>query len=294
VAILIGVFCYFLLVSAALAIVFLPSARSWTFGRLRRAVVTGRSAAEMAALRRQQGLARATSLLSGAGAGSSQWVALNRRWIALALLVLLTPPMLALALRGWQQVSAYDHTASHEVNEQIATLLRGEQLVPPPPLPPELFGTRELEEARPLVRYASRQWELLNDDFRQRLLVAFKLMRERYGYEMVLLEGYRSPERQAQLAALGSQVTRAGAFESYHQYGLAADSAFRRDGRVVIRETDPWAMRGYELYGEVARSLGLIWGGGWSLKDFGHVELRVPGTLRRRSPNASPASVQEQ
>jgi peptidoglycan L-alanyl-D-glutamate endopeptidase CwlK len=294
VAILIGVFCYFFLASAALAVVFLPSARSWTFGRLRRVVTSGRTAAHTAAVLRQQGFARAGSLLSGAGAGSSRWIAQHGRWIALALIVLVTPPMLALALRGWQQVSAYDHTASREMNEQVATLLRGEQLVPPPALPPELFSTREVEEARPLIRFASRHWELLNDDFRQRLLVAFKLMRERYGYEMVLLEGYRSPERQAQLAVLGSQVTRAGAFESYHQYGLAADSAFRRDGRVVIRETDPWAMRGYQLYGDVARSLGLIWGGGWSLKDFGHVELRVPGTLRRRNHNTSPASAQEQ
>ncbi len=34
-------------------------------------------------------------------------------------------------------------------------------------------------------------------------------------------------------------------------------SAFKRDGKVVISERDPWAMRGYQLYGEVAESVGL-------------------------------------
>ena len=48
-------------------------------------------------------------------------------------------------------------------------------------------------------------------------------------------------------------------------------------------------MRGYELYGELAASLGLTWGGGWkSIKDLGHVELRRPGVLRRES-DAAPA-----
>ena len=89
-------------------------------------------------------------------------------------------------------------------------------------------------------------------------------------------------------------MTRAGAYESYHQYGLAADSAFRRDGRIVIAETDPWAMRGYELYGQVAHSVGLTWGGEWTLKDFGHVELRRPGVLRHKGDNASPTTAQEQ
>jgi peptidoglycan L-alanyl-D-glutamate endopeptidase CwlK len=100
-------------------------------------------------------------------------------------------------------------------------------------------------------------------------------MRGRHGYDMVLVEGYRSPQRQAALAAMGPAVTRAGPYESWHQYGLAADCAFLRGGKVVISERDPWAMRGYTAYGEVARSLGLTWGGNWrSIKDYGHVEWR--------------------
>lgn len=170
---------------------------------------------------------------------------------------------------------------SGRADRQIAILLEGEQLVPPSPLPPEVFTTREVELVRPDVVLASRNWNLLDQEFTQRLLVVFRLMKERHGYDMVLLEGYRSPERQARLFEQGGHVTQAGANMSYHQYGLAADSAFFRDGKVVISERDPWAMRGYQLYGEIAAQVGLTWGGSWKMQDYGHVELRRPGVLGR-------------
>jgi peptidoglycan L-alanyl-D-glutamate endopeptidase CwlK len=62
---------------------------------------------------------------------------------------------------------------------------------------------------------------------------------------------------------------------------LAADCAFLRDGKLVISEKDPWAMRGYELFGEVAEAAGLTWGGRWKMMDFGHTELRRPGTIKK-------------
>ena len=120
---------------------------------------------------------------------------------------------------------------------------------------------------------------MLDADFSQRLLLAFKIMKENHGYEMALLEGYRSPARQTLLASIGNNVTSAGAFQSWHQYGLAADCAFWRDGKLVISEKDPWAMRGYKLYGEIAESLGLTWGGRWTMMDFGHIELRRKGGM---------------
>jgi peptidoglycan L-alanyl-D-glutamate endopeptidase CwlK len=108
-------------------------------------------------------------------------------------------------------------------------------------------------------------------------MLVFNVMRERHGYDMALLEGYRSPERQDVLAAAGSHVSNARAFQSFHQFGLAADCAFIRDGRLVISERDPWAMRGYRLYGEVAESVGMVWGGRWTMMDLGHTELRTRG-----------------
>ena len=145
---------------------------------------------------------------------------------------------------------------------------------------PLAFNTREVELVRPMLVDASRNWGLLQPDFSQRLLLVFRIMKEKYGYDMALLEGYRSPARQDMLAGMGTSVTNARAFQSWHQYGLAADCAFWREGRLVISEKDPWAMRGYQLYGEVAESLGLTWGGRWAMMDLGHTELRMRGVMR--------------
>lgn len=172
-------------------------------------------------------------------------------------------------------------SSTREVNAQVAQLLEGEQLVPPPALPPLVFATAEVQEERPMLVFASRDWALVNPAFAQRLLMAFKIMKEKHGYDMAILEGYRSPERQDILAAMGSNVTNAAAYQSWHQYGLAADCAFLRDGKIVVTEKDPWAMRGYRLYGEVAESLGLSWGGRWKMTDLGHTELRLSGVMKR-------------
>lgn len=194
--------------------------------------------------------------------------------------ILATPPLVALALRG-RQLFQFDDTA-RVPDEKIAALLNGEQLVPPPPLPPEVFATQEVEQIRPALKDASRDWNLLDADFRTRLLLVYKIMREQYGYEMALLEGYRSPERQNRLAQMGGNVTNAAAFQSYHQYGLASDNAFLRDGKLVISEKDPWAMRGYQLYGQTAEQVGLTWGGRWKMMDLGHVEYHKPGFVLGR------------
>ena len=192
--------------------------------------------------------------------------------------LLLTVPSLTILSLNNSRVFEFDSTG--EITDlQVAALLEGERLIPPPPLPPEVFTTQEIETSRPDVAHASRNWQLLDPEFIQRLLIVFRLMEERHGYRMALVEGYRSPERQAQLFDQGAHVTKAKANMSYHQYGLAADSAFFKDGKIVISERDPWAMRGYELYGQVAEELGLTWGGRWQLRDFGHVELRRKNVL---------------
>lgn len=281
---------YFVLVSTGLALAFLPGARSAALGGWRRGSDRFAHWVRQAQRAGQQGMAQA-------GGGGRQWGAAVAGWLArhvwlvlAALAVLVVLPLLAMGWRHWDQIETFDHTDVRIQDERIAALLAGERLTPPAPLPPEVFTTREVELARPMVRFASRDWALLDAEFAQRLLMVFRIMREQHGYEMVLIEGYRSPQRQEQLAAMGAHVTKVGAFRSYHQFGLAADSAFMRMGQVVISERDPWAMRGYELYGEVSASMGLTWGGGWkNLKDLGHVELRRPGVLRRAAEEASPA-----
>ncbi len=190
--------------------------------------------------------------------------------------VLVAPTVTVLFWRGDSDRMFFDRSATYTASPSgaVAALLRGEHLSPPAALPPALFATPDVDRVRPRLAYASRAWDLLDDAFAQQLLRLYQLMKDRHGYEMVLIEGYRSPERQNELAALGSHVTAAAAFQSYHQYGLAADSAFLRDGKLVISEADPWAMQGYRLFGALAAELGLTWGGEWKLRDFGHVEWR--------------------
>jgi peptidoglycan LD-endopeptidase CwlK len=210
-----------------------------------------------------------------------RWL-IRHRWLAGGVgAALLAPPLLvALISNPEPSLPGYDQ-GEIAPDVQVAALLQGEQLVAPPPLPPLVFITAEVEQLRPMLAEASRNWDSLHPEFQRRLLLAFRLMRERHGYDMALLEGYRSPERQDRLAALGKGVTNARAFQSYHQFGLAADCAFLRDGKLVISERDPWAMRGYRLYGEIAESLGLTWGGRWKMMDFGHAELRLRGATQR-------------
>ncbi len=235
--------------------------------------------------RRHSGFARRLFALRSHGRPRSRIaddIRNHRHLLLVALLVVALPPALVLVARREVVLDGFENVHRPVASVRIEELLRGERLVPPPPPPPEVFLTAEVEQARPMTATADRKWEQLDAGFTQRLLAIYQVMREQHGYEMVLVEGYRSSARQDQLAARGQHVTRARGGRSWHQYGLAADSAFMRDGKLVISERDPWAMRGYQLYGQVAKEAGLVWGGDWrSIKDLMHVELRREGVMQR-------------
>lgn len=273
----IAIALYFLLACSAAAMLLLPAFREAVVRRVRsgwhRVGRAQRTAHEAAGHRLQRGVSQA--------AGGTRWVQRHAIGIAVVLALMVLPPLAVFSLRAWHTLDAFDDSSTPAASDSVvATLLQGEQLVPPPPLPPEVFTTAEVERVRPKLASADRRWDLLDPDFRQRLLLAYRLMREEHGYEMALIEGYRSPERQDLLAAMGTHVTNAMAWQSLHQHGLAADSAFLRDGRLVISERDPWAAKGYELYGDVAQRVGLTWGGRWQNADLGHVELRKAAVTR--------------
>lgn len=218
--------------------------------------------------------------------------------VILAGIFLLGSPALWMATRD-TAIPVMDETLLDSADPQIYALLEGEMLVPPPEVDAELIVAAEsiARQAEQIaqqstsmdipvaavhtadLRFADRKWDKINPRYAQRLLLVFKLMKERYGYDMVLLEGYRSPQRQNMLAAKGAHVTKATGYRSYHQFGLAGDVAFLRNGKVVITEKDPWAMQGYRYYGEMAESVGLTWGGRWKMMDLGHSEFRIKGIL---------------
>jgi len=103
----------------------------------------------------------------------------------------------------------------------------------------------------------------------------------RLGFPMMVTDGVRTPEEQQALYARGRttrgpKVTNADGVQirSPHQpqadgFGHAVDCAFVVRGKPSWDEAHPW-----RLYGEVARALGLLWGGDWrGLHDRPHVEL---------------------
>lgn len=201
--------------------------------------------------------------------------ALRRHWLILvvAAALLLIPPTVIFVTRQTVVLEDFRGDDLAESSSMVAQLLRGERLTPPPPPPPEVFTTAEVRRLRPEIVTADRKWDQIDPDLQQRVLAIYEVMRRQYGYEMVLIEGYRSPQRQAELMA-GGKATRAGAWQSCHQYGLGVDSAPIRDGKLQWDMEDPWTRRGYFLYGELAEQAGLDWGGNWrSIKDYVHVEM---------------------
>lgn len=289
VAIFFGV--YFLLACALIWLTLFPEGRAYFHLSVRRAtrfwsVFLGSSST--AADKTRTKATAVSRYFTGWLQNLGQIVA-KHKWSVLVAAALFSVPPTAIMMFGSGSYSGGFNDNTAVINPQVASLLKGEQLVPPAPLPPEVFIAADALMLRnqlsqytvPLLASASRNWQLLDPEYAQRLLLVFKIMREQHGYEMAILEGYRSPERQDMLSKLGVHVTGAKAFQSYHQYGLAADCAFLREGQLVISEKDPWAMKGYTLYGEVAESVGLTWGGRWKIMDFGHVEWRKPGFVKK-------------
>lgn len=101
------------------------------------------------------------------------------------------------------------------------------------------------------------------------------------GHPVIVTDGVRTLEQQRALyaqgrSAPGKVVTNADGVtkQSNHQpkadgFGHAIDCAFLVDGQPSWDDSHPW-----RLYGEAAKSQGLIWGGEWtSIVDRPHIEL---------------------
>lgn len=216
--------------------------------------------------------------------GEGLRAALRRHRVVLAVAVVLVcvPPLLILVFRQQVVLERFEGQDLSVSRSTIAVLLRGERLVPPPPPPPEVFTTAEVRREMPEIVTADRRWERIDPGLQQRVLAIYRVMAQQHGIRMVLVEGYRSPERQAELFREG-RATQASAGQSCHQYGLALDSAPMRDGRLQWDMEDPWTRKAYFLYGELAQEAGLVWGGNWRMGDFVHVEMGPQCRAARRA-----------
>lgn len=215
---------------------------------------------------------------------------LGRQWplLLLVLAMVLAPPVLILAVRTTVDLHPFPEEDVGTSASMIARLLRGERLVPPMALPEATFMTDQVRAHRPDIVTADRRWNRIDPDLQQRVLAIYRIMQEQ-GYDMVIVEGYRNPQRQNELMAKGA-ATRAEAWQSCHQYGLAVDSALLRDGTLQWDIDDPWTRNGYLLYGELAREAGLEWGGDWRrIKDYVHVEMGARCAVQKAARRAGSA-----
>lgn len=73
---------------------------------------------------------------------------------------------------------------------------------------------------------------------------------------LYVFEGYRSPERQNTLYAKRPKVTNAQAWQSYHQYGMAADFVFYEHGNWHWGKSNQHT-KWYKRLHQIARELGL-------------------------------------
>jgi peptidoglycan L-alanyl-D-glutamate endopeptidase CwlK len=113
----------------------------------------------------------------------------------------------------------------------------------------------------PLKAGIDRQPKKLLPRFARKIETLFQRLRAR-GYQPMLWEGYRTPERAAELEQRGTGIRL-----SMHSLGAAVDVVDGSTG-------NPWkASPGFwRALGEEAEKLGLTWGGRWKSKDMPHVQ----------------------
>lgn len=110
------------------------------------------------------------------------------------------------------------------------------------------------------------------------------------GIEILITDGYRSPEEQQGLHNQGRNmpgaiVTYAAAGESYHNYGLAIDYALRLDDGSVVwdieRDDNGNGKSDWFEVAATAKKLGFDWGGDWQrFKDYPHLEMTFGLSIR--------------
>lgn len=128
---------------------------------------------------------------------------------------------------------------------------------------------QEREIARHLARVALFRWqnkdlESMHPHVAERAEKLVQRMAE-IDKPIYIVEGFRDVPRQN---ALSGDVTNAGGLQSYHQYGLAFDIAFK--GHNWNPPSHSW----WEEAGKIGEELGLVWGG--HFQDWGHFEYH-PG-----------------
>ena len=165
------------------------------------------------------------------------------------------------AVNGWLPV-VFDRFSGFVFADYVRSLAATDQQVVPTPLPPGAAspGPGVPVVPAPGVEVKLRDRVQLHPDFR----TALDKLLAQAGSENIpfrIFEAFRTPERQEWLFAQGrtrsgSVVTKARAWESFHQYGMAADLVLFIDGQWSWSDAGPLGGHWHRLR-EMARDVGL-------------------------------------
>lgn len=90
----------------------------------------------------------------------------------------------------------------------------------------------------------------------------------------------------------GRIVTNARGGQSAHNHRLAWDFCMLKNGKADWHD-----INGYTKAGQIAEGLGLVWGGRWKMRDYGHIEfkegLNMPETSLLNSAKSAVKKVAE-
>ena len=116
----------------------------------------------------------------------------------------------------------------------------------------------------------------LYPDFGSKVVSAWNRFHKAHGLRSRMTDGHRSFASQDLLYEMGRKtrgriVTHSKGGESFHNYGLACDVAFR--GMDPYLQCNPNSGALWKAYGDALNAVGLVWGGNFkSLKDNPHAE----------------------
>ena len=115
----------------------------------------------------------------------------------------------------------------------------------------------------------------LHPDMKPKVRKLVKALKAR-GIDIVILSGYRSPEKQAELYEAyksgQSALPASSPYMSLHNYGLAVDIAEVIDG-VTVHST---ANQNWDIISQEAGKLGLSWGGSFNDKPHFYFDTGIP------------------
>lgn len=141
-----------------------------------------------------------------------------------------------------------------QLQSPIAVATGAEPPKPPPPV-------ADAASVDPTKRHTAL--ELLHPKCRSAVLALIEALKTEK-IPMKIFESYRTPERQAHLFAQGrtrdlhlGKVTKANAWESYHQYGIAVDMVIDHPDHGMWETGNPTADRWWKQYHDLAKQHGL-------------------------------------